>query len=146
MALTFLTYIFFAGGIAAILYSMVALFSLMNHTRGQKVLSDKYLAGAGMQATGGEAFDEAFWERAKVLLQNGQFDAALADCQRTLEINPNHADAKRLWEHLFPPGLVSTVPAGKALLLAAETENACHKDEKAIHESEPKQAKSFCSG
>jgi tetratricopeptide (TPR) repeat protein len=146
MALTFLTYTFFAGGIAAILYSMVALFSLMNHTRVQKVLSGKYLAGADMQANEGEAFAEAFWERAKVLLQNGRFDAALADCKRALEINPNHADAKRLWEHLFPPGLVSRVPAGKALLLAAEAEKACHIDEKAVHESEPKQAKSFCSG
>ena len=145
MALTFLAYIFFAGGVVAILYSILALFSLMNHTRVQKVLPDKYEPGADMLAARGPAVAEAFWERAKILLQNGRFDAALADCKRALEVNPNHADAKRLWEHLFPPEFISIVPAGKALLLAAEAEKACHKTEKVAHESEPKQAKPSCS-
>jgi tetratricopeptide (TPR) repeat protein len=146
MALTFLAYIFFAGGVVAILYSILALFSLMNHTRVQKVLPDKYEPGADMLAATEPAVAEAFWERAKILLQNGQFDAALADCKRALEVNPNHADAKRLWEHLFPPEFISIVPAGKALLLAAEAEKACYKTEKVAHESDPKQAKPSCSG
>ena len=146
MTLTFLTYIFFAGGVVAILYSILALFSLMNHDRVQKVLPDKYEPGADMMVTGGPAVAEAFWERAKILLQNGQFVAALVDCKRALAVNPNHADAKRLWEHLFPPEFVSTAPAGKALLLAAEAEKASHKDEKVVHEYESKQAKPSCSG
>ena len=146
MALTFLAYIFFAGGVVAILYSILALFSLMNHTRVQKVLPDKYEPGADILAAREPAVAEAFWERAKILLQNGRFDAALADCKRALEVNPNHADAKRLWEHLFPPEFISIEAAGKALLLAAEAEKACHKTEKVADESEPNQAKTSCSG
>ncbi len=146
MTLTFLTYIFFAGGVVAILYSIMALFSLMNHDRVQKVLPDKYEPGEDMMATRGPAVADAFWERAKILLQNGRFDAALVDCKRALEVSPNHADAKRFWEHLLPPEFVSTVPVGKASLLAAEAEEACHKDENVIHEYEPKQAKPSGSG
>ena len=146
MALTFLTYIFFAGGVVAILYSILALLSLMNSAQVQKALPDEHEPGTDMLAAKGPAVAEAFWERAKILLQNGRFDAALADCKRALEVNPNHADAKRLWEHLFPPEFVSIVPAGKALLLAAEAEKACHKTEKVVHESEPNQAKPSCSG
>ena len=106
MTLTFLTYIFFGGGVVATLYSIRALFSLMSHDRVQKFLPDKYEPGAGMMVTGGPAVAEAFWERAKILLQNGRFDAALVDCKRALAVNPNHADAKRLWDHLFPPEFV----------------------------------------
>ncbi len=146
MALTFLTYIFFAGGVVAILYSILALLSMMNHARERKTLPDKYEPGADTPATSGPAVAEAFWGRAKILLQNGRFNAARADCKRALEINPNHADAKRLWEQLFPPKLVSIVPAEKALLLAAEAEKAGYKDEKVVHESEPIQAKHSCSG
>ena len=146
MALTFLTLIFFAGGIVAILYSILALLSLMNHAQLQKALPEKYEPGADILGTRESAVAEAFWERAKILLLNGRFDAALADCKRALEINPNHAGAKRLWEYLFPPELVSMVPAGKALLLAAEAEKPGHKDEKVAHESEPEQAKLSCSG
>ena len=146
MALTFLTHIFLAGGVVTMIYSILALFSLINHARVQKILLDKYEPEADMPAPGGPAVAEAFWERTKILLQNGQFDAALADCKRALEVNPNHADAKRLWGHLFPPELVSKVPPGKALLLAAEAEKASHKDEKVVYESESKQAKPSCSG
>jgi len=146
MALTFLSLIFFAGGVVAILYSILALLSVMNHARRQKALPDKYEPGADILGTREPAVAEAFWERAKILLQNGRFDAALADCKRALEINPNHAGAKRLWEYLFPPEPVSRVPAGKAVLHAAEAEKPGYKDEKVAHESEPEQAKHSCSG
>lgn len=142
MTLTFLTYIFFAGGVVAIFYLILALFSLMNHDQVQKILPDKYEPGANMLVIRGPAVAEAFWGRAKILLQNGRFDAALVECKRALAVNPNHADAKRLWEHLFPPEFDQTVPAGKALLLAAEEEKASHNFEKVVNEYEPKQAKS----
>jgi tetratricopeptide (TPR) repeat protein len=145
MTLTFLTYMFFAGGVVAILYTILALFSVMNHARAQETMPDKYEPGAAMVVTRGPAVAEAFWERAKSLLQNGQFDAAFADCKRALEINPNHADAKRLWDHLFPPELVALFPAGKALLLAAEAEKTNHIDENGVHESVPKGANPSCS-
>jgi len=95
MVLTFLAYIFFAGGVVAILYSILALFSLMNHARLQKALPDRDEPGADRLAAREPAVAEAFWERTKILLQNGRFDAALADCKRTLEVNPNHADAQK---------------------------------------------------
>jgi hypothetical protein len=97
MALIFLTYIFYAGGVVAIIYLILALLSLMNHARLQKGLPDKYEPSADMTATSGPSAAEAFWGRTKILLQNEQFDAAFADCKRTLEINPNHAEAKSCW-------------------------------------------------
>lgn len=97
MVLIFLTYIFFAGGIVAIIYLILALFSLVNHARQQKALPEKYEPEADMPATSGPPAAEAFWGRTKILLQNEQFDAAFADCKRTLEINPNHAEAKSCW-------------------------------------------------
>ena len=97
MELIFLTYIFFAGGVAAIIYLILALFSLLNHTRQQKALPEKYEPEADRPATSGPPAAEAFWARTKILLQNEQFDAAFADCKRTLEINPNHAEAKSCW-------------------------------------------------
>jgi hypothetical protein len=126
MVLTFLTYIFFAGGVVAILYAMLALLSLMNHARVQKPLPEGYEPGADTPATSGPAVAGAFWGRAEILLQNGRFDAALADCKRVLEINPDHAEAKRLWNRLFPPEPVSKVTSGKAIPAAAEVENANH--------------------
>jgi tetratricopeptide (TPR) repeat protein len=126
MVLIFLTYIFFAGGVVAILYAMLALLSLMNHTRVQKALPERYEPGADTPATTGPAVAEAFWGRAEILLHNGRFDAALADCKRVLEINPDHAEARRLWNRLFPPEPVSIVPSEKALPAAAEVENAGH--------------------
>jgi len=101
MALTLLTCMFFAGGVLAILYSILALLSMMNHARIQKVQPDKYESGADMQETSGPPVAEAFWGRAKILLQNERFDAAFADCKRVLEINPNHAAAKSLWSIWF---------------------------------------------
>lgn len=127
MVLTFLTYIFFTGGVVAILYAMLALLSLMNHARVQKkALPERYESGADTPATTGPDVAEAFWGRAEILLHNGRFDAALADCKRVLEINPDHAEAKRLWNRLFPPEPISIVPSGKAIPAAAEVENASH--------------------
>jgi tetratricopeptide (TPR) repeat protein len=138
MALTYLTYTFIAGGVVAILYAILALLSMIDHGRRQKALPDKYEPGPDMPATIGPPVADAYWGRAKILLQNGRFDDARADCKRTLEINPNHADAKSLLKHLVPPEPVSIVPTG-ALPLAAEVEKASHIDKKVAHEPEPKQ-------
>ena len=139
MTLIFLTLIIIAGGVVAVLYSILALFSLMNHAWVQKDLPDEYEPGADMLVTREPAVAKAFWERSKMLLQNGRVDPALSDCKFALEVNPNLAEAKRLWEHLFPPKLVSIVPGKKALLLAAIAEQTGHKDEEVSHESEPEQ-------
>jgi len=134
MALTYLTYTFIAGGVAAILYAILALLSMVDHGWRQKALPDKYEPGPDMPATIGPPVADAYWGRAKILLQNGRFDAARADCKRTLEINPNHADAKSLWQHLVPPEPVSIVPAGKALPLTAEAEKARQKNEGVVQD------------
>ena len=141
-----LTIIIFAGGTVALLYTMLALFSLMNHARIRKDLSEKYGPGVDLLATRGPAVAWAFWERAKILLQKGRVVAALADCKGTLNINPNHADAKRLWEHLFPPELVSTVQAGEAPLPASETEQTNSKEIDKTRTSEPEETEPSCSG
>jgi hypothetical protein len=136
MRLTFLSYIFFTGGIIALLYAILALLSLLDHLRAEKkAMPGNYKPGAELQATkGSPATAEALWERTKIFLQNEQFDAALADCKRVLAINPNHAAAKRLWNHLFPPELASHFPAGNAFLLAADTEKTGFGDKKTVHE------------
>ena len=98
MVLIFLTYIFFTGGVVAIIYLILALFSLVNQARlHKKGLPEKYEPEADIPATSGPPAAEAFWARTKILLQNEQFDAAFADCKSTLEINPNHAEAKSCW-------------------------------------------------
>jgi len=97
MMLIFLTSIFLAGGTVAIIYLILALFSFMNNARLQKALPEKYDPEAGLPATSDPSAAEAFWGRTKILLQNEQFDAAFADCKRTLEINPEHAEAKSCW-------------------------------------------------
>jgi hypothetical protein len=58
----------------------------------------------------------------EILLRNGRFDAALADCKQALAFDPNHPGARRLWNHLFPGDKPSTIPDGKALLRVAENE------------------------
>ncbi len=140
MALTILRYIFFAGGVAAIVYSLLALLSWMKHVRFQKFLPDKFEPEASMSAADGPPVAEALWQRAKILLQNERFDAAFADCKRVLEINPDHADARSIWEHLVPPEPVPKIPAGKALPLVAEVEEGDHKHGKASSEAESKKA------
>lgn len=131
MTLTLLSYTFFAGGLIALLYAILALLSFLDYLRVQEAMPGNYKPGAELQATKGSyAAAEALWERAKIFLQYEQFDAALADCKRVLAINPNHAAAKRLWNHLFPPELASRLPAGKAFLLAAETEKTVYGDKK----------------
>jgi len=135
MTLTLLSYIFFTGGIIALLYAILALLSLLDHLRVQKAMPGNYKPKAELQATkGSSAAAEALWERAKIFLQNEQFDAALTDCKHVLAINPNHAAAKRLWNHLFPPELASRLPAGKTFLLVAEKENTGYGDKKMNHE------------
>lgn len=133
-----MTYIFFAAGVVAVFYSILALVSLMNHDRVQKVLLEEFEPGTDVLVKKGPAVADAFWERAKILLQNGRFDAALVDCKRALKVNPNHTEAKKLLEHLFPPEFGQTVPGGKALLQAAEVEKASHEKEETGYENETK--------
>ena len=142
MILNFLSYIFIAGGLAAILYTVLALLSMLDHARTLK----NRATGTDMPVTSGPPVAEAYWERTKIFLQNQRLDAAVSDCRSVLEINPDHADAKRLWEHLFPPKFVSTVPAGKALLLAVEAKKVTPKDDKVLHEPESKQSTPVCFG
>jgi hypothetical protein len=111
MALALLSIIFFAGGVVAILYSAGALFSTLNHARAMKTLSDNFEPKAGESESDGPPVAEAFWERAKILLQNDRFDPALADCKSALKINPYHPGASSLWKRLVPPEPVTVVPA-----------------------------------
>ena len=111
MALAFLSTIFFAGGVVAILYSAGALFSTLNHARALKNLFDDFEPKAGESGSDGPPVAEAFWERAKILLQNDRFDPALADCKSALKINPYHAGAISLWKRLVQPEPVPDVPA-----------------------------------
>jgi hypothetical protein len=140
MVLQFLIYICFAGGVVAILYSFLALLSWMRHVRVQKDPADKHGRGFAMMTAGDPADPEVFWKRAKILLQNERFDAALADCKRILEIDPNHAGAKSLWEHLVPPEPVPIIPEGKSLPLVAEAERISNETGKEIQGTEPEQA------
>ena len=103
MMLTILNYIFFAGGVFAFFYALLALFSRLDHLRVQKALAAAYKPETEIQTTKNSPVAEALWERTKIFLQNEQFDAALADCRQVLAINPNHAAAKRLWDHLPEP-------------------------------------------
>jgi hypothetical protein len=134
MTLTVLSYIFFVGGIIAIFYAILALLSLLDHSRALKVAAGNYKQEAKFQVTKSTSAAEALWERTKILLQHEQFDAALADCKRVLEINPNHTAAKRLWNHLFPPELAPHLPAGETFLLAAEKGITGYGDKKMDHE------------
>ena len=146
MVLSFLSYIFIAGGLAAILYAVLALLSMMDHARRHNALPENRATGTDMPVSSESSVAEAYWERTKIFLQNQRLDAAVSDCRRVLEINPDHADAKRLWEHLFPPKFVSTVPVGKALLLAVEAKKAALKDDKVLHDPESKQPTPACFG
>ena len=103
MALHYLSYIFYAIGIIPILYFIQALLCLMDHLEVQKKLkSCNYKHGKDLKSKKGSLAAEAFVERAKILLQNEQFDAARADCKRALAICPDHVEAKRLINYMLP--------------------------------------------
>jgi hypothetical protein len=103
MTLNYLSYIFFAVGIIPILYFILALLNLMDHLEAQKkLMSCNYDTGEDSQRRKGSIAAEAFVERAKILLRNGRFDAARADCKRALAISPDHAEAKRLMNYMLP--------------------------------------------
>ncbi|KPK00558.1 MAG: hypothetical protein AMJ60_00835 [Desulfobacterales bacterium SG8_35] len=99
MAIMLLTIIFFAGGLIAILYSVLALLSMLKYSRAQKALPAKFSPEAGKPATIGPPIVDAYCQRALILLRSGRFDAALADCKRAIDINPQHAEANNLWKH-----------------------------------------------
>ena len=113
MALIILTIIFFAGGSLAILYSVLALLSMLKYSRAQKALPEKYDSESGKPDTVGPPVADAFCRRARILLRSQRFDAALADCKRAIDINANHAEAHTLWEHALekeiPPGLIEEI-------------------------------------
>ena len=115
MALIILTIIFFAGGFLAILYSILALLSMLKYSRAQKALPEKYEPESDKPDSIGPPVADAFCRRARILLQNQRFDAALADCKRAIDINANHAEAHTLWEHALekeiPPGLIAEIPS-----------------------------------
>jgi tetratricopeptide (TPR) repeat protein len=114
MALILLTIIFIAGGFFAVIYSILALLSILKHSRTLKILPEKHETESGKSDTSGPPVADAYIRRARILLQNEQFVAALADCKRAIDINANHAEAHTLWEHALdkeiPPGLITEPP------------------------------------
>ena len=98
MAIGVLTIIFFAAGFMAMLYGIVAGFSVLKNMQLQKSLPDKLETTGGESVTVGPPEAEAFCSRARLLLKRQRFDAALADCKRAIDLNPNHAVAHTLWE------------------------------------------------
>ena len=117
--MTILATLITVAGVLAIFYLIMALLSLK-----KRGLTPADLPGMadhdGTSLSSGEAaVAEAFWRRTEILLQNGRFDAALADCKQALAIDPDHREAKRLWDHLFPGETVSARNEGKTLLRAA---------------------------
>ncbi|MBW2522064.1 MAG: hypothetical protein JRD64_05125 [Deltaproteobacteria bacterium] len=128
MSLTILVIFFSVAGVPAILYLVLALLSLKNPGRSRKDIPGMEDHGGSPVSTGEAAVAEAFWGRTKILLRNGRFDAALADCKQALAFDPNHPGARRLWNHLFPGDKFSTIPDGKALLRVAEGEKDMYQD------------------
>jgi hypothetical protein len=115
MTLTVLTIIFFAAGFFAILYSIVAGLSLLKYMRLQKSLPEKTDSTGPEPVTVGPPVAEAYCNRARLLLKRQRFDAALVDCKRAIDLNPNHTVAHTLWEHALekeiPPELLpETIP------------------------------------
>ena len=98
MAIGVLTIIFFAAGFMAMLYGIVAGFSMLKYMQLQKSLPDKLESPGGESVTVGPPEAEAFCSRARLLLKRQRFDAAQADCKRAIDLNPNHAVAHTLWE------------------------------------------------
>jgi len=139
MALVILTIIFYAGGLLAILYAVLALLSMLKYSRAQKALPEKFEPEAGTPATIGPPLAEAYCQRALILLKNEQFEAALADCKRAIDINPKHAEANTLWQHALereiPPepaaeAVVETV--AEPVPPTAEAEPALRKVKKVV--------------
>jgi tetratricopeptide (TPR) repeat protein len=110
MILTVLTIIFFAAGLCAVLYSIAAGLSLLKYMQFQKSLPEKIDSTGPEPATVGPPTAEAYCNRARLLLKRQRFDAALVDCKRAIDLNPNHKAAHTLWEHALekeiPPELV----------------------------------------
>jgi tetratricopeptide (TPR) repeat protein len=111
MAVTILTIIFFAAGAFAILYGVAAGLNTLKFMRLQKSLPEKLKSTGTQPITTGPPAAEAHCERARLLLKRARFDAALADCKRAIDLNPNHAVAHTLWEQALekeiPPELVT---------------------------------------
>lgn len=112
MTLTILVTLFIISGVPAILYLVLALLRLRNHARHRKILAGIDYHGSAPLSARAAAVSEAFWGRTKILLQNGRFDAALADCKQALKINPDHPEAKRLWDY-FARGTQFQIPGGE---------------------------------
>jgi len=129
-----LTIIFLAGGFVAILYSVLALLSMMRYSRAQKVLPEKFTPEAGKPATVGPPIVEAYCQRARILLKSQRFEAALADCKRAIDINPKHLEANTLWKHALdreiPPDIVE--PAVEPVPVPAEVEPPAKKVKKVV--------------
>ena len=98
MAISVLTIIFFAAGFMAMLYGIVAGLSMLKYMQVQKSLPDKLESSGGEPVAVGPPEAEAFCSRARLFLKRQRFDAALADCKRAIDLNPNHAVAHTLWE------------------------------------------------
>jgi len=110
MTLTVLTIIFSAAGFFAILYSIAAGLSLLKYMQLQKSLPEKIDSTGPEPLAVGPPTAEAYCNRARLLLKRQRFDAALVDCKRAIDLNPNHKAAHTLWEHALekeiPPELV----------------------------------------
>jgi tetratricopeptide (TPR) repeat protein len=135
MALNILTIIFFIGGFLAVLYSVMALLSILKYSRAQKALPKRYETEPDKPDTVGPPVADAFCRRARILLQHQRFDAALADCKRAIDINAKHAEAHTLWEHALekeiPPWLI-TEPSPEIVSPAVETAPAEKKVKKVV--------------
>ena len=135
MALNILTIIFFIGGFLAVLYSVMALLSILKYSRAQKALPEKYETEQDKPDTVGPPVADAFCRRARILLQHQRFDAALADCKRAIDINAKHTEAHTLWEHALekeiPPWLI-TESSPEILSSAVETAPAEKKVKKVV--------------
>jgi len=107
MAMTVLTIIFFAAGLLALLYSIVAGLSMYKYMQLQKSLPESMESTGEKSVTVGPPVAEALCNRARLLLKNKRFDAALADCKRAIDLNPSHAAAHTLWEHALEKELPS---------------------------------------
>ncbi len=135
MALNILTIIFFIGGFLAVLYSIMALLSILKYSRAQKPLPERYETEPDKPDTVGPPVADAFCRRARILLQHQRFDAALADCKRAIDINAKHAEAHTLWEHALEkeiPSWLITEPPPEIVSPAVETAPAEKKVKKVV--------------
>jgi tetratricopeptide (TPR) repeat protein len=140
MAIMLLTIIFFAGGLIAILYSVLALLSMLKYSQAQKALPEKFKPEAGKPAKIGPPIVDAYCQRARILLKSRRFAAALADCKKAIDINPQHAEANFLWKHAqekeIPPALLAE-PKAEAAPLPAEAEPVVTEVKKVVKRARP---------